>query len=397
MSTFPRTQIIVILGALSAFGSLSIDMYLPSLPTLQHDFATTQLGTQLTLAAFFIGFALGQAFVGPLSDRFGRKPPLVIGLALYVISSLGCAFAPSIDALTALRFIQGLGACSGVVIARAVVRDLFPAQETPHIFASLILVMGVAPVLAPLLGGYLLAFAGWQAIFWTLACIGTVILLASALRLPESHQPTAEHSLAFGAVFARYGKLLRERHYLGYTLITGISFSGMFAYIAGSPFVFIELYRVPAHDFGWFFGLNALGLVGASQFNRLLHRFIDTFGLLRIAVIVQTTAGVALLLTGATGAGGLTGVMIPLFVYIASIGLIAPNATALAMAPHARNAGSASALMGTLQFGIAAIAAVAVGSIHVHSALPMSAVIAACGVLALSVMVIMLKNVPRLA
>ncbi len=397
MPDISRSNIIVILGSLSAFGALSTDMYLPALPALTRDLATDQLGAQLTLAGFFIGFALGQAFFGPISDRFGRKRPLFVGLLLYVLSSVGCALAPSIDALTVLRFLQGIGACSGVVIARAIVRDLFPPQETPHIFASLMLVMGVAPILAPLAGGYLFALAGWQAIFWVLAAIGTAVLVASARQLPESHQPGPGDSLALGAVFARYAALLKERRYLGYALVTGISFAGMFAYIAGSPFVFINIYHISAHSFGWVFGLNALGLIAFSQLNRILHRYLDTFGLLRAALGVQAVAGLALLATSATGFGGMFGVMAPLFVYVSCVGLVAPNATALAMAPYAQNAGSASALLGTLQFTIASIAAVAVGSMHVASALPMGAVICACGILAVIALVLLIQRAPPVA
>lgn len=397
MPDFPRSNVIVILGAQSAFGALSTDMYLPALPALTRDFATDQLGTQLTLAGFFIGFALGQAFFGPIADRFGRRPPLFAGLALYVLSSVGCALAPSIGALTVLRFLQGIGACSGVVIARAIVRDLFPPQETPHIFASLMLVMGVAPILAPLAGGYLFALAGWQAIFWALAAIGAAVLAASALQLPESHRPGAGDTLALGAVLARYTALLKDRRYLGFALVTGISFAGLFAYIAGSPFVFINLYHVPAHSFGWVFGLNALGLIGFSQLNRVLHRFLDTFELLRAALGTQAAAGMALLATSATGFGGMIGVMVPLFVYVSCVGLVAPNATALAMAPYARNAGSASALLGTLQFAIASVAAVAVGSIPAASALPMGAVICVSGLLAVTVLALLIQRAPPAA
>lgn len=395
MPNVSRSNVIVILGALSAFGALSTDMYLPALPALTRDFATDQLGTQLTLATFFIGFASGQAFFGPIADRFGRKRPLFVGLLLYVLSSVGCALAPSIGALAAMRLVQGIGACSGVVIARAIVRDLFPPQETPHIFASLMLVMGVAPILAPLVGGYLFALAGWQAIFWVLAAIGAAVLVASARQLPESHRPGAGDTLALGAVLARYRALLKDRRYLGYALVTGISFAGMFAYIAGSPFVFINIYHVPAHSFGWVFGLNALGLIGFSQLNRVLHRFLDTFGLLRAALGMQAVAGLVLLATSATGFGGMIGVMVPLFVYVSCVGLVAPNATALAMAPHARNAGSASALLGTLQFAIASLAAIAVGSIEVVSALPMGAVICASGLLAVVVLVLMIQRAPQ--
>ena len=395
MPNVSRSNVIVILGALSAFGALSTDMYLPALPALTRDFATDQLGTQLTLATFFIGFASGQAFFGPIADRFGRKRPLFVGLLLYVLSSVGCALAPSIGALAAMRLVQGIGACSGVVIARAIVRDLFPPQETPHIFASLMLVMGVAPILAPLVGGYLFALAGWQAIFWVLAAIGAAVLVASARQLPESHRPGAGDTLALGVVLARYRALLKDRRYLGYALVTGISFAGMFAYIAGSPFVFINIYHVPAHSFGWVFGLNALGLIGFSQLNRVLHRFLDTFGLLRAALGMQAVAGLVLLATSATGFGGMIGVMVPLFVYVSCVGLVAPNATALAMAPHARNAGSASALLGTLQFAIASLAAIAVGSMEVVSALPMGAVICASGLLAVVVLVLMIQRAPQ--
>lgn len=376
-------ELVVILGALTAFAPLAIDMYLPALPTLERAFLATTAEVQRTLASFFLGFALGQALYGPVADRFGRKPPLYAGLVLFGLASMACALAQSVEALTALRFLQAIGACSGAVIARAMVRDLFEPQETARIYSALMLVMGVAPILAPLLGGYLLVWFGWPAIFWLLAALALASLTAIALRLPETHDPKTARSLALGPVLARYGALLRDRHFVGYALSGGMNAAGMFAYIAGSPFVFIELYHVAPEHFGWIFGTNAAGLIFASQVNgRIVHRH-GADRILRVGNLLQTIAALALVVTAATGLGGILGIAIPLFVYVGCVGLVSPNAIALAMAPQGAQAGSASALVGTLQFSVAAIAATAVGALHQESALPMAIIIAICGTLGL--------------
>jgi DHA1 family bicyclomycin/chloramphenicol resistance-like MFS transporter len=354
-------------------------MYLPSLPTLERAFTASTAEVQRTLASFFLGFALGQALYGPLVDRFGRKPPLYVGLVLFGVASMACAMAPSIETLTALRFLQAIGACSGVVVARAMVRDLFAPQETARIYSALMLVMGLAPILAPLLGGYLLLWFGWQAIFWLLVALAFLSLAAAALLLPETHDRNHAHPLSLGAALARYAGLLADRHFVGYALSGGMNAAGMFAYIAASPFVFIELYHVAPEHFGWIFGTNAGGLILASQINgRVAHRY-GADRIMRLGNKLQTIAALTLVVTAITGWGGFLGIAIPLFVYVGCVGIVSPNAVALAMAPQGARAGSASAMVGTLQFSVAAIAATAVGALPQDSPLPMAITIAICG------------------
>lgn len=377
-----KRRLIFILGMLSAFGPMSIDMYLPSLPTLSRYFTAPHLAVQLTLASFFVGLSLGQLFFGTLSDRFGRRRPLLLGLILYVLTSAGCALSPSIGVLIGLRFVQGLGACAGLVISRAVVRDLFSPREAPHIFAAMILVMGLAPIIAPLMGGYLLVWLGWQSIFWLLTVFGLFIFGLVYLGLHESHQPTAEHSLEVSKVLRRYHALLQDRRFIAFSLVYAMCYGGMFAYIAGSPFVFIDLYKVPANSFGWIFGANALGLVVMSQLNRILHRRYTAEGILQTVVIIQLLAGIVLFIIGYYPEISMFAIMMPLFVYVASIGLVGPNATALAMAGQGAHAGGASALLGAMQFTAASVSAMVIGSMVMHSAFPLGITILGCAAVA---------------
>ncbi|MSO70173.1 MAG: Bcr/CflA family multidrug efflux MFS transporter [Alphaproteobacteria bacterium] len=367
-----------------AFAPMAIDMYLPALPKIEQHFGSDETSVQLTLAVFFLGFALGQAFYGPFADRFGRKPPLYFGLILFIAASIACAFAPSVEVLIALRFVQALGACANGVIARAMVRDLYEPREAVRIFSLLTLVFGAAPVLAPLIGGYILLWHGWREIFIALSVFGFVSLVAVIWRLPESRPKDAVRSLRLGSVLLTYGELLTHRDYMGCVLVGGFSLGGLFAYISGSPFVIIELYGVAPEDYGWLFGANALGLVLAAQVNaRLVHHFRPQ-AILLWGIIVQAVAGGLLVIQGATGAAGLYGVAVPLFIYVSCIGLTMANATALAMAPFAAFAGAASALLGTIQFGLAAIMSTLVGTIHDDSSLPMAIVIAGCSAISLS-------------
>ena len=378
-----HAELVLILGSLSAFASLSIDMYLPSLPTLERAFAVSPAAVQFTLTTFFLGFALGQAIYGPVADRFGRKPPLYVSLTLFSAASAGCALAPTVGGLAALRFVQAIGACAGGVISRAMVRDLFPPEETRRVYSTLMLVTGVAPIAAPLLGGFILVGVGWAAIFWTLAGLGIACLAAVHFRLPESHGRDAIRPLHLGTILATYGRLLSDRSFLGNALVGGFSLAGVFAYIAGSPFVFIKLYGLPADRYGWLFGANSLGLVAAAQVNgRLLHG-VSLRKVMVAAGLAQCLAGLLLAAAARTGAFGIAGLIVPLFAYLMALGFIAPNATALAMAPHGRVAGAASALLGTLQFTLAAIAPVAVGAFAGSGATPMAIVVAACGALGL--------------
>jgi DHA1 family bicyclomycin/chloramphenicol resistance-like MFS transporter len=371
----------LILSALVAFAPMSIDMYLPTLPALERYFSTDTASVQHTLASFFVGLAIGQLFYGPLADRYGRKPPLYFGLALYVLVSAGCALAPSIGSLIVLRFLQALSGCAGMVVARAVVRDLYDHQESARVFSILLMVMGIAPIVAPLAGGYLLTWFGWRSIFWVLALFGAACLVAVKVALPETI-PRNIARVPLSAALANYASLLGDRRYLGYALSGGFGQAGMFAYISGSPFVFIDLYGVPAQAFGWLFGLNAIGIVAFTQANRRLLLRYDADRVLGTANFVAALFCLALLGMAFTNAAGLIGILVPLFFVVSLRGLTFPNASAGAMAPFPEKAGSASALLGSVQFAIAAAASAAVGILHDGTAVPMAAVITVCGLLA---------------
>jgi MFS transporter, DHA1 family, multidrug resistance protein len=378
-------RLTIILGCLAAFGPLSIDMYLPSLPTLAQEFRTDTAAAQLTLSIFFIGLAFGQALYGPIADRYGRKRPLLFGCALYMLASIACVLAPSIESLVALRLAQALGGCAGMVISRSVVRDLFDAHESARVYSFLMLVMGIAPITAPLLGGQLLALFGWRAIFWLLGGFGLTCLLMVAFGLPESLPAERRNRAGIGRSLGVYLQLLADRRFVGYALAGGFLSAGMFAYISGSPFVVIELYGVSPQQYGWIFGTNALGLIIASQLNRwLLARYRgDT--ILFATLATAAAASVVLVLVAALGLGGLAGLLLPLFVCIASVGLVGPNTAAAAMAPYGRSAGRAPARLGTLQFVVGALSGIVVGALYNGTALPMAGTIAACCMAALVV------------
>lgn len=369
---------LLILGALCAFGPLAIDFYLPSFPTLAQQFATDVEHIQLSLAAYFVGIAIGQLFYGPLADRFGRRVPLLVGVALFALGSLACAIAPSLEWLIAARFVQALGGCAGMVITRAVVRDLCDPLASAKVFSQLVLVMGLAPILAPLGGGLLLNTLGWPWIFHSLAIFATLCLLAVLRWLPETRPqelPPAPLSGAFG----QYRALLGNAPFMGYSLAGGVAMAGMFAYIAGSPFVFIELYGVPAEHYGWLFGSNAAGFVIMAQVNARLVRAGGPAVWLRRVVLVYLSSGLCLLALAWWRPEQLWPLLVPLFICVASLGCLLPNATACAMAGQGQHAGSASGLLGSMQFTVAASASALVAFLHDGSAVPMALVIALCG------------------
>ncbi|MDD0997744.1 multidrug effflux MFS transporter [Pseudomonas sp. TNT2022 ID1044] len=375
---------ILILGALSAFGPLAIDFYLPAFPAMALAFGTDEKHVQLTLAAYFLGLSIGQLAYGPVADRFGRRIPLLIGVGLFTAASLACAYAPNLDWLIGARFIQALGGCAGMVISRAIVSDKCDAVGSAKVFSQLMLVMGLAPILAPMLGGLLVNTTGWQSIFLTLTGFSALAGLAVALGLPESMPAHVPRQPLSGAL-RQYARLVKEPIYLGHALTGGIAIAGMFSYIAGSPFVFIKLYGVPAEHFGWFFGANAAGFILVAQVNaRLLAKRGPAFLLAR-AVWVYLGAGLVLLGVSALHTAQLWPLLIPLFVCISSLGCILPNASACAMNGQGARAGSASAMLGCLQFSVAAGAAALVGVLHDGSAMPMAMVISLCAVLVVSV------------
>jgi DHA1 family bicyclomycin/chloramphenicol resistance-like MFS transporter len=375
---------ILILGALSAFGPLAIDFYLPAFPAMALAFGTDEQHIQMTLAAYFLGLSIGQLAYGPVADRFGRRIPLLAGVGLFIAASLACAFAPNLEWLIGARFVQALGGCAGMVISRAVVSDKCDAVGSAKVFSQLMLVMGLAPILAPMLGGLLVNTTGWQSIFLALTFFSALVGLAVALGLPESMPAHVPRQPLSGAL-RQYGRLLADPVFLGHALTGGIAIAGMFSYIAGSPFVFIKLYGVPAEHFGWLFGANAAGFILVAQVNaRLLAKRGPAFLLTR-TVWIYLGAGLALLAVTSMHTPQLWPLLIPLFICISSLGCILPNASACAMSGQGARAGSASAMLGCLQFSVAAGAAALVGVLHDGSAVPMAMVISLCGILVVSV------------
>ncbi|MVV51361.1 Bcr/CflA family efflux MFS transporter [Pseudomonas sp. PB120] len=375
---------ILILGALSAFGPLAIDFYLPAFPAIALAFGTDEQHIQLTLAAYFLGLSIGQLAYGPVADRFGRRIPLLTGVGLFTAASLACAYAPNLEWLLGARFVQALGGCAGMVISRAIVSDKCDAVGSAKVFSQLMLVMGLAPILAPMLGGLLVNTTGWQSIFVVLTAFSGMAALAVALGLPESMPAHLPRPPLSGSL-RQYGRLLSDRVYLGHALTGGVAIAGMFAYIAGSPFVFIKLYGVPAEHFGWLFGINAAGFILTAQVNaRLLAKRGPAFLLAR-AVWVYLAAGLTLLAVSSLHTERLWPLLIPLFICISSLGCILPNASACAMNGQGARAGSASAMLGCLQFSVAAGAASLVGVLYDGSAMPMAMVISLCAILVVSV------------
>ena len=391
-SSQPRLlRLIVILGALSAFGPFSIDMYLPSLPSLSRDFGIGSAEAQLTLSACLLGLAVGQLVVGPISDALGRRRPLLVCLVAYAFASFLCVMAPSILVLVILRFIQGFAGASGIVVARAVVRDMFTGLDVARFFSLLMLVNGLAPILAPLIGGQLLHFTSWRGVFVVLMVIGMLIFVAVFFGLRETLLPENRQRGGIRTLSAAFRQLISSRSFIGYALSYGLAFAAMFSYISGSPFVLQGVYGISPQLFSIIFGTNALGLMLASQINGRLVSRVPLLRLLTIGLSATAVGGIALLLVATLGHGSLIGVLLSLFVVVASLGLILPNATTLALADHRRIAGSASALIGVLQFAIGALAAPLVGVSGTTSARPMAIVIAILGLSSLIVFLLLVR------
>jgi DHA1 family bicyclomycin/chloramphenicol resistance-like MFS transporter len=379
----------IFLGSLAALGPLAIDMYLPAFPRIAEGFGVRVPDVQKTLAAYFVGLALGQLVYGPLADRFGRKGPLYFGLALFALASVGCALAWDVWSLAGIRFVQALGGCAEMVIARAIVRDLFDDKQAARVFSSLVLVMGVAPIVAPLIGGWLAGHLSWRAIFWLLSAAGVVTFLATALFFRESLPPERRLRQSPGDVARTYLHLLRSREFMLHALTVSIGTAGLFAYVGGSPYVFQNVFGISESSFGLYFGPIAAGIIGMSQVNGLLAGRVDIRVLLRTALCVHALAGATLLTCALTGLGGFWGVYVPLIFVIASMGFVFPNTTVLAMSPHGRIAGNASAVLGFLQFGVSAVGGFVVERLQhaqiTPTPVPMAATIAACSATALCV------------
>jgi MFS transporter, DHA1 family, multidrug resistance protein len=377
-----RVGLVILLGALTAFGPMSIDMYLPAFPELTRHFHADPSAVQLTLTACLAGLALGQLGYGPMSDALGRRRPLYAGLVAYVLASALCAVAPSIGVLTGLRFVQGLGGAAGIVIARAMVRDMYDGVAAARYFSLLMVVNGLAPMLAPLLGSEILRYGSWTGVFVVLAGYGLALVLGCAFGLPETLAPERRRSGRLTDTVRTFGRLARDRVFVGYALCGGLVFAAMFAYISGSPFILQEIYRVSPQAFALAFGTNALGIVLVGQLNALLLRRFSPRTLLSASLTVHLVGAVGVLAAVASGSHHLYLLLPPLFLAVASIGAVLPNTTALALSGHPDAAGSASAVLGVGQFLFGALAAPLVGLGGAGTALPMAVLILALSVAA---------------
>lgn len=367
--------LIVLLGSLTAISPMSIDMYLPSFPVLQQEFRTDAASVERTLSVFFIGLAVGQLVYGPLSDRYGRRWPLLAGLAIYTLASIGCLLAGTIGHLQAWRGLQAVGGCAGVVIARAVVRDVFGPREGARALSSLLLVMGVAPIVAPIVGGWVLAVAGWRTVFGVLVAFGAACMLAVARALPETPPEARVAQLTPRSVVGAFLRVARDRQFRRFAVAGALGSCVLFAYISGAPFLYIGQLDLSSSAFALVFSLNAAGLIGASQINRALLRREETAVVLRRALVLQLGAALVLAVAARQPEPSLLHLGVPVFLCVMLLGFVLPNTTALALAPFARDAGSASALLGTLQYGLPGLATLAIGLFHDGTPRPMTVAI----------------------
>ncbi len=384
----------LLLGALSTFGPLSMDLYLPGLPSMARDLSAPAWAVQLTITTSMLGLAAGQLVAGPISDARGRRGPLLAGLAAYMVTSLLCALAPTIWVLLALRLGQGIAGAAGIVIARAIVRDLHSGIAAARFFAMLMLVAGLAPILAPLVGGQLLHVTDWRGIFVVLAGIGAALLLATWWTLPDTLAPEARHRGGLAATLHVFGGLVRDRPFMGYTLAMGLSFGAMATYISGSPFVLEDIHGVSPQLFSVLFALNAAGLVAASQISRATVARAGPRRLLIVGTAASAIGGVGVLAAVVLDLG-LAGLLPSFFLVVASLGLVLPNSAALALADHPRTAGSASALLGLAQFSIGAAAAPLAGVGGSHTALPLAVVAATLSVAGLICLLVLTRGAGR--
>lgn len=371
MTTKKYIKLILILGSLTALGPFSIDMYLPGFSGIAKDLHTTVAKVSMSLSSYFIGISAGQLLYGPLLDRFGRKKPLFIGLMIYILASLGCVYVRDIDSFIFLRFIQAVGSCAATVASVAMVRDLFPVKDIPKVFSLLMLVLGLSPMLAPTIGGYVTEDYGWHIVFLILMFMGIAILIASQIGLPNSYKPDSSISLKPRPIISNFIKVLKEPQFYTYAFTGSIAFSGLFTYVAASPIIFMDIYHVDAKTYGWIFAFMSVSFIGSSQLNSLLLKKFSSEQMIFAALIAQSVITILFLILSLNNLLGLYETIGMLFLFLACLGISNPNTAGLTMAPFAKNAGSASALMGAIQLGLGALASFAVGVFVKDSVAPM--------------------------
>ena len=388
-----RSLLILLLGLLSAIGPFSIDMYLPGFPTIATDLQTSVDQVSYSLSSFFIGICIGQMICGPLLDRFGRKRPLYAGLILYIFASLGCAVSGSIEALIGFRFLQALGGCVGMVAPRAIVRDMFPVNENAKIFSLLVLVIGISPIIAPTAGSFFISSYGWHSVFIVLAIVTAILLVTVIFFLPESKKPDPTFSLKPKPIINSFLTVMKEPQFYTYALAGAISSAGLFAYLSGSPFVFMQYFSVTEQHYSWIFALVAAGLISSSQLNNLLLKKYSSAQVIKVTLAVQAIVGLSLAVGTALGLLELYSTIFLIFLFLSCQGFSFPNSSALSMAPFSKEAGSASALMGALQMGFGALASGLVGVFFNNTPLPMAGVMGGCALSGLIILTLGQKKI----
>ncbi|MBC5841885.1 multidrug effflux MFS transporter [Flavobacterium sp. F-380] len=396
MSKSKYLQLILILGSLTALGPFSIDMYLPGFSGIAKDLNTTVAKVSMTLSSYFIGISAGQLLYGPLLDRFGRKKPLFIGLLVYILASLGCVYVNDIDTFIGLRFIQAVGSCAATVASVSMVRDLFPVRDTPKVFSLLMLVVGLSPMLAPTLGGYVTEYYGWHTVFFILMCMGIVILIAAQLGLPDSFTPDRTISLKPKPIISNFISILKEPQFYTYALTGAVAFSGLFTYVAASPIVFMDVFDVDAKTYGWIFAFMSLSFIGSSQLNSVLLKRFSSEQMIYSALIIQSIISILFLVLAVYDLLGLYETIFMLFLFLGCLGISNPNTAGLTLAPFSKNAGSASALMGALQLGLGALVSFAVGVFVKDSIIPMVIIMTSTTILAFIILNLGRKKIKRL-
>lgn len=400
MSTteMPKKQyikLILILGSMTALGPFSIDMYLPGFAEIAKDLNTSVANVSMTLSSYFVGISAGQLLYGPLLDRFGRKKPLFIGLLIYILASLGCVFVTDINTFIGLRFIQAVGSCAATVASVSMVRDLFPVKDIPKVFSLLMLVVGLSPMLAPTIGGYVTEDYGWHTVFFILMCIGIVILIASQIVLPNSYLPDTSISLKPKPIISNFISILKEPQFYTYAFAGATAFSGLFTYVAASPILFMDIFEVDGKTYGWIFAFMSLSLIIGSQLNSVFLNRFKSEQMIFAALISQSVISIVFLLLAMNTLLGLYETIGMLFLFLTCLGITNPNTAGLTLAPFARNAGSASALMGAIQLGLGAFASFVVGVFVQNSILPMVIIMTISTILALTILFLGKRSIKK--
>ena len=400
MSTteMPKKQyikLILILGSMTALGPFSIDMYLPGFAEIAKDLNTSVANVSMTLSSYFVGISAGQLLYGPLLDRFGRKKPLFIGLLIYILASLGCVFVTDINTFIGLRFIQAVGSCAATVASVSMVRDLFPVKDIPKVFSLLMLVVGLSPMLAPTIGGYVTEDYGWHTVFFILMCIGIVILIASQIVLPNSYLPDTSISLKPKPIISNFISILKEPQFYTYAFAGATAFSGLFTYVAASPILFMDIFNVDGKTYGWIFAFMSLSLIIGSQLNSVFLNRFKSEQMIFAALISQSVISIVFLLLAMNTLLGLYETIGMLFLFLTCLGITNPNTAGLTLAPFARNAGSASALMGAIQLGLGAFASFVVGVFVQNSILPMVIIMTISTILALTILFLGKRSIKK--